>query len=297
MEPISVSIIGLGGMGKGMASRLHEVGHALTLWNRTASAADELVAKGHARATTPAEAVATGGLVITIVANDAALESVTLGPDGFLERLGEGGVHLSMSTVSPELGDLLAERHAAAGSHYVAAPVFGRPAAAAAGKLWIACAGPAGAKMRARSVLEALGQSIYDFGERASAAHLAKLGGNFMIAAAIETMGEAFALMEKNGVDRGRFHDLVSETIFACPIYQNYGRFILDQAFDPPGFRLALGYKDIGLALSAGAAGQAPMPLASLLRDRFLSAMAKGRGEIDWTAIAELAAEDAGLER
>jgi 3-hydroxyisobutyrate dehydrogenase-like beta-hydroxyacid dehydrogenase len=292
----AVSVIGLGGMGKGMAARLLAAEHPVTVWNRTASAADELVLRGAGRAASPAEAVTPGGIVITMVANDAALEAVTTGAAGLLEGLGQGGVHLSMSTVSPALADSLAERHTARGSHYLAAPVFGRPAAAATGKLWIAIAGPAAAKERARPVLEVLGQSVYDFGERPAAANVAKLGGNFLIAAAIEAMGEAFALMAKRGVDGARFHQLVAETNFACPIYQNYGRFILDRAFDPPGFKLELGLKDVGLALAAGAESRTPMPLASLLRDRFLAAMAQGRGNSDWTAIAALAAEDAGLE-
>jgi 3-hydroxyisobutyrate dehydrogenase-like beta-hydroxyacid dehydrogenase len=231
-----------------------------------------------------------------MVANDAALEAVTVGAGGLLERLGADGVHLSMCTGSPALADTLAERHAASGAPYLAAPVFGRPAAAAAGQVWVALAGTAAAKSRARPMLEHLSRADYDFGEAASAANVVKLGGNFLIAAAIEALGEAFALMAKHGVERRQFHELLADTIFACPIYQNYGRFILDQAFDPPGFKLELGYKDINLALEAGAARQAPMPLASLLRDRFLSAMAKGRGGIDWTAIAKQAAEDAGLK-
>lgn len=292
----NVAVIGLGAMGKGLASRLLDTGHKITVWNRTASAADELAQRGAERAATPAEAVTPGGLAITMVANDAALEAVTVGPGGLLERLGADGVHLSMSTVSPAIADALAERHTAAGARYLAAPVFGRPAAAAAGQVWIALAGEAAAKARARPVLDHLSQSVYDFGAQPSAANVVKVGGNFLIAAAIEAMGEAFALMEKHGVESRQFHELIAGTIFACPIYQNYGRFILDQAFDPPGFKLELGFKDVNLALEAGAARRVPMPLASLLRDRFLSAMANNRGGLDWTAIARQAAEDAGLE-
>lgn len=296
MDKPAVTVIGLGGMGKGMASRLLETGHQVTVYNRTTSAADELVARGARCATTPAEAVSPGGIVITIVANDAALESVTNGTDGFIDKMGADGLHISMSTISPALAESLAERHRDRGSHYLAAPVFGRPTAAAAGKLWIAMSGPDAAKTRARPLFEAMSQSIYDFGEQPSAANVAKLGGNFMIAAAIEAMGEAFALVEKHGIDKSKFLDLFGQTIFACPIYQNYGRFIVNREFSPPGFKLELGLKDVRLALDAGTASQTPMPLASLLRDRFLSAMAKGRGDIDWTAMAELAVEDAGLK-
>jgi 3-hydroxyisobutyrate dehydrogenase-like beta-hydroxyacid dehydrogenase len=295
-DETTIGVIGLGGMGSGLARRLLETGHRVAVWNRTASAADPLVAQGARRAASPADAVAPGGLVITMVANDAALEAVTAGEGGFLDRLGAGGVHVSTSTISAALARSLAERHAARGSAWVAAPVFGRPDAAASGKLWILQSGAAAAKARVRPVLEALSQGIFDIGEAPDAAPVGKIAGNFLIASATEAMGEAFALLEKSGADPRVFHAMMSASIFACPIYANYGRFILDRAFSPPGFKLTLGAKDVGLALAAGAETQTPMPLAGLLRDRFLAAMAQGRGELDWTAIALNAAADAGLK-
>jgi 3-hydroxyisobutyrate dehydrogenase-like beta-hydroxyacid dehydrogenase len=178
----------------------------------------------------------------------------------------------------------------------VAAPVFGRPDAAAAGRLWIVHSGPAEAKARIRPLLEAVSAGVFDFGEAPDAASLGKIAGNFMIANAIEVMGEAFALLAKGGVDARTWHDMMSRTLFAGPIHQNYGRFILDRAFSPPGFRLPLGAKDVGLALAAGAETNTPLPLASLLRDRFLAAMAQGRGDLDWSAVTLNAAFDAGLK-
>jgi 3-hydroxyisobutyrate dehydrogenase-like beta-hydroxyacid dehydrogenase len=200
-----------------------------------------------------------------------------------------------MSTISVAIARSLAARHEAVGGDFVAAPVFGRPEAAASAKLWILHSGKADAKARVRPVLEAVSQGIFDIGEAPDAAPAGKIAGNFLIASATEAMAEAFALLEKRGVDARVFHDMMGKTIFAGPIYQDYGRFILDQAFSPPGFKLPLGAKDVGLALAAGAESDVPMPLASLLRDRFLTAIAQGRGDLDWTSIALNARADAGL--
>lgn len=293
MSGTAIGVVGLGGMGGGMAGRLLDTGHQVTVWNRSKAAAEPFVARGAKLAASPAEAAACG-TVITMVANDAALRQVTNGPRGILEGLGDG-VHISMSTVSMALVRALAKQHAAKGSHFVSAPVFGRPVAAASGKLWILQSGPEDAKARVRPVLEALSQSIHDIGLTPDAAAVGKIAGNFMIAAATEAMGEAFALLAKSGADARVWHEMISSTIFACPIYANYGRFILDKAFSPPGFKLTLGAKDIGLALEAGAGQHVPMPFANVLRDRFLTAQAQGRADLDWTSIALNALSDAGL--
>jgi 3-hydroxyisobutyrate dehydrogenase-like beta-hydroxyacid dehydrogenase len=293
MSGLTVGVVGLGGMGGGMANRLLDLGHTVTVWNRSTDVAAPFVARGAKLAASPAEA-AQAGVVITMVANDAALESVVTGPGGILEGIG-GGVHMSMSTVSVGLVHTLAARHAAHGSDFVSAPVFGRPTAAASGKLWIMQSGPEAAKARVRPVLDALSQTIHDIGLTPEAAAVGKIAGNFMIAAATEAMGEAFALLAKSGADARVWHEMISSTIFACPIYANYGRFILDKAFTPPGFKLTLGAKDIGLALAAGHDQQVPMPFANVLRDRFLTAQAQGRADLDWTSIALNALSDAGL--
>jgi 3-hydroxyisobutyrate dehydrogenase-like beta-hydroxyacid dehydrogenase len=243
----------------------------------------------------PAEAAEAGGIAITMLANDEALREVTIGQGGLCERLGKDGVHISMSTISPTLAASLAEHHHAAGGTYLGAPVFGRPAAAAAGKLWIALAGPTAVKARIKPVLGCVSQGIYDLGEKPEIANVAKIAGNFMISAAIETMAEAFALIGKNGGDAAAFHALMSETIFGCPIYQNYGRDILARKFSPPGFKLELGAKDIGLVMSNGTQTHTPMPVASLLNERFQAGLAKGRGDLDWMAIAMDVATDAGV--
>ena len=201
-----------------------------------------------------------------------------------------------MSTIAPATARRLSGHHKAFGASYVAAPVFGRPEAAAARKLWICISGPRAAKERAEPVLKALGQGVFDFGEDPGAANVVKLSGNFMIAAAMEAMAEAFALAQKNGVDRSAVADLFGQTLFACPVYQNYGKTIAQERYSPAGFRLPLGLKDVDLVLQTAAASRMPMPVASLLHDRFVTAMAKGRESMDWSALALGVSEDAGLK-
>lgn len=292
----AIGFVGTGQMGAPMAANLLQAGFALRVYNRTAAKTQALSDAGAQIVARPIHAATGGGTVVTMLANDAALREVTLGKDGLVNGLGEGGIHVSMSTVSPATAKALAAAHAERGSHYVAAPVFGRPEAAAARKLWICVAGPAAAKAAARPLFDAMGQGVHDFGEDPAAANVLKLAGNFLIASAIEALGEALALGEKNGIDRAAMAGFFGQTIFACPIYQNYGRIIAEEQYEPPGFRLALGMKDVNLILGAAEASQAPMPLASLLHDRLLVALAKGRGDMDWTALALAISEDAGLK-
>lgn len=291
----TIGFIGLGSMGEPIARNLLEAGWRLRVHNRTPEKADPLIERGAQRASRPADAAERGGIVVTMVADDRALEEVTLSEDGILERLGPGGVHLSMSTVSAAASRELAARHAECGSHYVAAPVFGRPDAAEARKLWICVAGERAAKERIRPLLAVLGQGVFDFGEEPAAASIVKLGGNFLIASALEALAEVCALMEKNGIGRSAFIEVLAGTLFDCPVYKSYGAAIAEERFSPAGFRLELGLKDADLVLRAAAESRVPMPLASLLHDRFLSGVAKGRGDMDWAAIALGAAEDAGL--
>lgn len=283
-------------MGAGMAANVLAAGFELVVFNRTASKADALVAKGARRAERAGDAARAGGVTITMVADDAALEELVLGDGALARRLAPGGIHLSMSTVAPATSRKLARAHADAGSVYIAAPVFGRPEAAAAKWLWICLSGPAQARVAVRPLLDAMGQGVFDFGDDPGAANVVKVSGNFLIAAALEAIGEALAMVEKSGVDRVAAIEMLSKTLFACPVYQGYGAAIAHQRFTPPGFRLPLGLKDVELALRTAAEVKAPMPTASLLRDRFLSALAKGRAELDWSAVALGASDDAGLK-
>jgi 3-hydroxyisobutyrate dehydrogenase-like beta-hydroxyacid dehydrogenase len=294
-EPIG--FVGLGRMGLPMAINLLKAGYTLRVYNRTPERTAPLIAQGAVSVSHPSEVAEPGGMVITMLSNDRALEEVASGGKGLPERLGPGGIHLSMSTVSPATARKLAEDHQRYGVAYLAAPVFGRPEAAAARKLWICLSGRQSARDRVRPVLDALGQAMYDFGEDPGAANVVKLSGNFLIASAMEAMAEALTLAEKNGIDRRRIADMLGQTIFACPIYQNYGKAIAQQRYEPAGFKLSLGLKDIDLVLQTSASSAMPMPLGSLLHDRFLSAIAKGRDELDWAAIALGVSEDAGLSR
>ena len=294
----TLAVIGLGNMGAPVARNLLASGFSLSVYNRSRDKAEALAALGARRADSPAQAVVPGGVAITWMANDAALEAVTLGEkggEGFADTLGAGGLHLSMSTVSPETSRKLAKAHAERGSAFVAAPVFGRPDAAAARKLYICVSGASAAKARARPILDLLGQRVQDFGEAPGAANLVKLSGNFMIASAIEAMAEAMALCEKNGIDRAAIHDFFSNANFACPVYQNYGRVLAARAYEPAGFALELGMKDIRLTKESAAASAVPMPLAELLFLRLQDAARRGRGHFDWTAIELATAEAAGI--
>jgi 3-hydroxyisobutyrate dehydrogenase-like beta-hydroxyacid dehydrogenase len=292
----TLAFIGLGNMGEPIAANLLRAGFGLRVYNRTAAKAAPLVAKGAAQAASAAEVAQAGGIVLTMLADDRAVEDVALREHSFVERLGAGGIHISLSTIAPATARRLAEHHAKHKVEYVAAPVFGRPEAAAAARLWVCTSGAAAAKQRAQPVLAAISQGIFDFGEDYGGANVVKLCGNFLIAAALEALAESLTLARKNGVDPKAMAEMFGKTLFACPVYQGYGKQIAEQRFEPAGFRLALGLKDIQLALQTAGSSSVPMPIASVLRDRWLASVAKGRADMDWTAVALAVAEDAGLK-
>lgn len=291
----TVGLIGLGGMGLSMAHNLLNKGFALRVYNRTPDKASELIARGAQEAATPAAAVAPGGIVISMIANDAALETVTLGEQGVVTALGSGGIHVSMSTVSPQLARRLADAHREHGSHYLAAPVLGRPAAAAAGKLFILLSGPAAAKQRAMPLLAAMGQATRDLGDDPAQGHVAKLAANFMILSLVEVYAEVLTFAQKNGIGRQDMMQVLTGTILDAPLFRLYGELLAREDYATPGFRLALGLKDIELILATGAIARTPIPAADLVHNRLLAAVAKDRGELDVTALALGVSEDAGL--
>jgi 3-hydroxyisobutyrate dehydrogenase-like beta-hydroxyacid dehydrogenase len=291
-----LGFLGLGAMGQPMAANLLAQGHTLRIWNRDSAKGSELVAAGAIRAATPASAAEPGGIVISMLADDRALLDISAGPDGLVGRLGAGGVHVSCSTVAGSTLDSLAARHAEHGEVLVAAPVFGRPEAALARKLWVLMAGPQPARARVAPILAQLGQRVVDLGETLAAAAAMKLAGNFMILAAIESMGEAMLLAERHGVARETFAEFFGQSLFACPIYQNYGRQIATRRYRPAGFRLPLGLKDIRLVQDTAAQVNLPMPLADLLRNRLMESVSRGRSELDWTALELSIANAAGSE-
>ena len=291
----TIGFVGLGNMGEPIARRLVDAGHDVSVYNRSPDKTQRLADAGATVAASAAAATPPGGVVFSIVGDDAALDAVTLGDSGILARLGPGGVHVSMSTVAVATAQSMETRHADAGARYLCSPVFGRPPVAAAGQLRIAQSGDPDAKRRVAPLLAAFSQGVTDFGEAPGAANAVKLAGNAMIASAIETMAESCALVEKSGIDRVAFIELLAGSLFDCPVYKGYGKAIAERRFLPAGFRMVLGLKDVTLALEAAHAVGVPMPIASLVRDRLMASVAKGRGELDWAALDQAASEDAGL--
>jgi len=291
---MNVGFIGLGKMGRGIAENLLKAGHSLTVYNRTRARAESLAAQGARVAATPADA-SRGDAVFTMLADDAALESVALSDSGIVASLPRGAVHISLATISVALSNRLAQAHARAGSEFVAAPVFGRPEAAAAAKMFVVAAGPAAVLARCQPLFDAIGQRTFPMGDQPASAIAVKLAGNFMLASVVETLGEAFALVRKYGIPPAQFLDLITSSIFPAPVYKAYGTLIAEQRFQPAGFQLPLGLKDVRLALAAAEAVGVPLPVASLVRDQMLTALARGFGESDWSVLGKLSAENAGL--
>jgi 3-hydroxyisobutyrate dehydrogenase-like beta-hydroxyacid dehydrogenase len=288
----TVAFIGLGQMGRTMAERLGNAGFSLRVWNRTRSRAEGLP---NAQVfETARDAAAGAAVVITSLADDKAVRQVVLGPDGVQAGLREGGVHVGTSTISLRLAGELSEAHAARGQQFVAAPVLGRPEAAARGELWIMTGGEQTAIARAEPALKCLGQGQIHLGAAPQAA-LAKILANFMIAGTIELLAEATTLGEKGGVSPPALIDLLTRTVFGSPIVKGYGGRIAAGQFRPAGFTVPLGLKDVELALEAGHDLQAPLPTANVARDHLLAAMARGRADWDWGALATVVREAAGL--
>jgi 3-hydroxyisobutyrate dehydrogenase-like beta-hydroxyacid dehydrogenase len=293
---MNVGFIGLGQMGTGMAASLLRAGHEVTIYNRTASKAQGLVEQGARIAPEVADACR-GDAVVTMLADDGAVESVVFGEKGVIGSLGKGAIHVSMSSISVALAEGLTVAHANAGLRFVAAPVFGRPEAAAAAKLFIVAAGAPDAVDACLPLFAAMGQKTFPIGDQPKAANLVKLSGNFLIATVIEGLGEAMALVGKAGVDRRQYLDILTSTLFTAPVYSTYGGLIVEQRFEPPGFAASLGHKDIRLTLAAAETLRVPMPFAAVLHDRFLTLLANGGEALDWSAIGQLAAKDAGQEK
>jgi len=291
---MDVGFIGLGQMGQAMALNLVKAGHRVVVFNRTRAKSEALASEGAEIAESVADACRRPAL-ITMLAGDDAVEAVFFGNGNGLSALGQGAVHISMSTISVALSDRLAEAHRNAGHSYVAAPVFGRPEAAAAAKLFVVAAGPEATLARCQPLLDAVGQRTFVIGDKPSSANLVKLSGNFLLAAMIECLGEAFALVRKGGIDPHRYLEILTNTLFSAPAYKTYGTIIANQQYEPAGFKMSLGLKDVRLALAAADALATPTPVASLVHDHFLAGVAQGAADSDWSALARLAAANAGL--
>ncbi|PSJ64102.1 NAD(P)-dependent oxidoreductase [Pseudaminobacter soli (ex Li et al. 2025)] len=291
---MKVGIIGLGQMGSGMAMSLLKAGHSIIVYNRTPAKAEPLAVLGATVVTAPGDACR-GDAVFTMLANDEAVTDVVFSKGGIIDSLARGAVHISSSTISVALSQRLTDAHTRKGQMFVSAPVFGRPEVAASGQLAVLTAGTDDAVDRARPFLEAIGQKLFVISTTPKDANLIKLSGNFLIACVIESLGEALALIGKAGLDRRQYVEILTSTLFDAPVYKTYGTLIAQDRFEPAGFAAPLGQKDIRLALAAAEDLKVPMPIGSLLRDRFLRLIATGGASLDWSAIGSIASQDAGI--
>ena len=291
---MEIGLIGLGRMGTGIAKSLLRSGHRLTVFNRTRARAESLQSDGANIAGSVAEACRSS-VVLTMVADDAALEALVFGESGVLSSLRKDSIHVSLSTISVALSDRLSAEHAKAGQQFVAAPVFGRPEAAESAKLSVVAAGSSASVERCKPLFESMGPKLLVVGERPSMANVVKLCGNFLIATVLESLAESLTFARKSGVDPQVLLDFLTTTMFTAPVYKSYGELIVQGKHEPAGFALPLGLKDVRLVLQAAESAGVPMPIASVLRDRFITALARGNQDKDWSVIGRVAAEDAGL--
>ena len=290
---MKVGFVGLGQMGHAIAGNLLGGGHELSVWNRSADKADDLIAKGARLASSPADAAA-GGVVFTMLADDAALEAVSFGDGGILSA-SEPVLHVSLSTISPDLAVRLTDAHAKQGGRFVSAPVFGRPDAAAAAKLFVVAAGAAADIDECRPLFDAIGQRTFVVGAEPRLANVVKLCGNFMIMASVEALGESLTLAAKNGVERSALLEVLTETLFGGLVHRNYGKMLVEESYRPAGFAAPLGLKDMRLVNGVAEASRVPMPLLGVVRDHLLSTIAREGDDIDWSGIGKIIAADAGL--
>jgi 3-hydroxyisobutyrate dehydrogenase-like beta-hydroxyacid dehydrogenase len=291
---LEIGFIGLGQMGSGIVRNLLKAGHKVSVYNRTRAKAEAFAQHGATVVDSPAEA-ARAPIVMTMLASDSALTEVVEGKNGVLSTLGQGDILVNMSTVSVAITRHLTKLCSASGRQFVAAPVFGRPDAAEAAKLFIAVAGPPEAVKLLEPVLAVVGQRTINFGDDPAHAAVVKISGNFMLQSAIEALAEALALVRKHGVDPAQYLDFMTGSLFNTPIYKGYGGAIVEERYTPAGFAIPLAIKDTRLAIAAAEEVSAPMPLADLIRDRFLIALSRGWADLDQSALGKLAAENAGL--
>jgi 3-hydroxyisobutyrate dehydrogenase-like beta-hydroxyacid dehydrogenase len=292
---MNIGFIGLGHMGAGMARNLLRAGNEVTVYNRSRDKAKALAKDGARIADSPADACRNADAVFTMLADDSAVEHVVLGEQGIASALPKNAVHISSSTIGTALAKRLTAEHAARGQGYLSVPVFGRPEAAEGKKLLVVVAGNQELVERCGPLFDAIGRQTFIIGAEPWQANAVKLCGNFMIASMVEAFAEAFATLRKADVGSHAFLDIMS-TLFGSPVYSNYGRLIADGKFEPVGFALKLGLKDVRLMLQTAEECAAPMPLASLIHDHLVSAMAHGQAEQDWASVAKVAARNAGLE-
>ncbi len=281
---MDIGFVGLGHMGAGIALNLLKAGHRVRVWNRSPEPVERLKAEG-ADAADNVAAVFDADVAFSMLASDEVIEQVILAP-GALDHARKGLVHVNLATISVAFAKRLAAMHEERGLGYVAAPVLGRPEVAAAGELNVLCAGEASAVERVRPLLQSFAKAVWPLGDDPARANVVKLACNFALASMIETLGEAAALASAYDVAAADLFEVMTGTLFAAPAYKTYADIIATARFSPAAFKLPLGLKDVRLALQAGEAADTPLPIASLLRDHFIEALAHGDADLDWAALA-----------
>jgi 3-hydroxyisobutyrate dehydrogenase-like beta-hydroxyacid dehydrogenase len=295
LAAMKIAFVGLGRMGMGMARNLVRVGHSLAVYNRSREKAEALAAGGARVASSPADACRDAEVVMTMVADDHAVEQIVFGNDGIASAMENNCIHVSHSTISTALARKLTAEHAQRKQGYLSVPVFGRPEHAESKNLVVVAAGPSELLDRGRPLFDAICRQTFVIGAEPWQANVAKVCGNFMVISMIESLGEAYATLRKAGVAPEAFLEIIN-SLMASPILALYGRIIAQEQFEPAGFALKLGLKDVRLVLAAAEECAAPMPLASLVHDHLLSALAQGQGEMDWSSMTQVIARNAGLE-
>lgn len=282
-----IGFIGLGNLGSPIAENILRKQKQLLVYNRTTSKARPLVGMGATMCNSIKELCQASDVVFTIVSDDAALNDITLGDEGIAQNLRAGGAHISISTILPATAVQLAEKHKQNDSFYVAAPVMGRPEAARAQKLNFLVSGDKSVIETIKPLLKDAGAAgVWEFGNDVAAANVAKLCSNFLIVSAIESMAEGINLAKNSGLDAAAWMNMLTQTLFAAPIYINYGNILLKEQFQPPGFALRLGLKDVNLVLEQSRIAKAEMPFGKLMQKRLSECVENGMGDYDWTAVA-----------
>ena len=295
MQEKKLGFIGVGQLAQPMVKHLLDQGYEVLVHNRRRDPLEKLISKGAVYCQSPEDAVIEGGIMFNCLPDDTALLSVFHAHGTIFRKLGDKGLHVSMATISPQASKIVHERHKTLGGNYCVATVMGRPDVVENKRQFYIMAGESDQLDRVRPVLESIGGGVFTLGENPEIANAAKLSFNFLIASAIESMAEAFTFARKNGVDVNQFYSMISETLFSCPLYKNYGKAVIDRKFYEPLFRMALGAKDMNLVSSAAKECRTPMRFASVLQDRFTASLAKGRDNYDWLGIALDVEEEAGI--
>ncbi|QDH17487.1 NAD(P)-dependent oxidoreductase [Swingsia samuiensis] len=292
-----IGFIGLGAMGHAMAGRLMDAGYILVVYNRTKEKADDLVKRGAIFADTPASVAQQTDIVFSMMFDDASTEEATFGKDGLATTLKEGGIHVCCSTLSLGQARRLLEQHTQRGQKYVSANVLGRPPAAQAGELFVMVAGEEEAQKHLEPYFKTFGSRIFNVGSDPVQANLVKLSLNFMIYSTIEQMSEVFALNEKAGIDPKTIFEIMTNSFYTAPVHKNYGKLMVEHQYDNAGAPVTLGLKDTKMFMDAGADYAVPLPYASVVRDRLLSAISAGDANRDFVVMLERVRQEGGLKK